>query len=787
MRIKLLGDLTMLISDSELFKIYRIDENSTFKDLINNIRDYAYNEIKLDPIFNIDEWMIKLLKAETFLYITTKRHRDHLLHACRIAALGELLFKKEFTYRDEKFTFLDYVKTIFIKNENIKTIFLRHELDINNDLVVKEKILQAWYVASLFHDIGYIYDAFTQSWKNLDFLKEFPNFRQLDLDIEKSIENFQEQFIVSQLHEDNCRYDFNRSFDHGKIGACIISNLVRDSNPVCEIAALITDGHTSNEKIEFEKEPLPFLLALLDEIQEWQRPVMGRKITDQALSEKISMFSPYAEKSLRSPELDNINYSFFLSNYLNAQSFYWDDIPEKDEKKLKNFLAKTFCIDWAKTAIIERIEMGKTFQVSSKDNSLFITLNPEKSNAYIIIDDGRVYKCRVATEGEILKLYIISNQISFKLNFLLNFKTNAKFMDRNNFSLPMMLYLKYKNFQRLRTNNNTEYLNDDRFIGEKLSRFNLSLKVKIISDFPLAHLWDRQCNILFTKSSEFKNSVISLWLENIIKYRDRVGKICFDLADEKTPRAFDADFSKVILESNDIYLRDSYIKEKECSVEIEYKRKHNINPEHLMVSIKVRRTIANSSPDIPINGFYACFDEFVLDKLEIGSIKVNHNEIKDVFKQELPVEKNTKEEQTYRENYAVYIPFKSPLTEEEPKEIEYKYSYTTSLKNMKQYDGIFNGRGKNNMKLANLTVKWDKKLFESNYNGCILFNGDHKDMKELLSGLRKKMSYLSCKDNFKACAGDLKGNIVKNNFIEFKYGFKNINPYNMVGFAWLEK
>ncbi len=72
-------------------------------------------------------------------------------------------------------------------------------------------------------------------------------------------------------------------------------------------------------KLWSTERPLSFLAVLLDEIQEWERPVLGRKLREQAFLAKIRQLSPYIEPQEAKSEL---NYISLTSN--NADNFEVD-------------------------------------------------------------------------------------------------------------------------------------------------------------------------------------------------------------------------------------------------------------------------------------------------------------------------------------------------------------------------------------------------------------------------------------------------------------------------------
>jgi hypothetical protein len=301
------------VDDSFILKTINIDKTDTFKGLIEGICHHVYSDIKLDSLFEIKNWMENLLESEAFLAITKKRHRDHLLHACRIAILGEKLLREDFPYKGSNLKLLDIVRNLMLKDESTKDRFHLYnphwDRDSDEDSIkesINEIIIQVWYISALFHDMGYVYESFLQGWTNINFLMNFPNFRDLYFDIESAMTKFKNEFTVSNTFPENSTYLFSRKCDHGKIGACLISNLVGESNLICDLASKITDDHTSNEIVEFEKNPLSFLLILLDEVQDWGRPTISKKMREQILSEELKNGSPFLQNGPVTPELEKV-------------------------------------------------------------------------------------------------------------------------------------------------------------------------------------------------------------------------------------------------------------------------------------------------------------------------------------------------------------------------------------------------------------------------------------------------------------------------------------------------
>lgn len=85
--------------------------------------------------------------------------------------------------------------------------------------------------------------------------------------------------------------------------------------------------------------------------------------------------------------------------------FCWNKIPGEDNDRLVEFLKGNYGIEWAEDAGIDAIEEGKTIQVCTENNSLFLVLNSTKTESILIIDDGRIDKLIADTENDELSIY----------------------------------------------------------------------------------------------------------------------------------------------------------------------------------------------------------------------------------------------------------------------------------------------------------------------------------------------------------------------------------------------
>jgi hypothetical protein len=93
--------------------------------------------------------------------------------------------------------------------------------------------------------------------------------------------------------------------------------------------------------------------------------------------------------------------------------FRWDQIPGKEEGRLKEFLIKEFGIDWVNNARIEKIYNGMAIKVSTENNFLSIRLNDKKTEALLEIDNCRTNILMAKMENDYLSTYKAPNNTSF--------------------------------------------------------------------------------------------------------------------------------------------------------------------------------------------------------------------------------------------------------------------------------------------------------------------------------------------------------------------------------------
>ena len=84
--------------------------------------------------------------------------------------------------------------------------------------------------------------------------------------------------------------------------------------------------------------------------------------------------------------------------------FSWEKIPGNDNVRLIEFLNRHFAIEWVKTAKIEKNDGDRAIKMSNGKNYLSISLNDEKTKAYLKTDDGRTYEFIAKMENSKLNI-----------------------------------------------------------------------------------------------------------------------------------------------------------------------------------------------------------------------------------------------------------------------------------------------------------------------------------------------------------------------------------------------
>jgi hypothetical protein len=345
----IISDISLISFYTDLLDIKDfIESDSNAKNKKNNLNqtmktiilEICNKELRIDEGVNLKKEMDELEKNEPMMYYGIKRYRDHLMHSARIALLGKWLMEKRFNYfleLDKKHKCSDC-----LENDKCPDLSDDKSLEISIDKMTPDLIVTAitdqektsipfnkpknlydydrafcyhlkkpgednllkkiWFITAIDHDIGYSFTYLRELFKSNSMLKsDSPdelNNPKLDKahtisTIKRELENvFDHLYDLIRTHatsidailHDTCL----KVIPHGVIGAFHVRNLI-ENEYVLEMAARAIARHDDDSRqICFHKEPLCFLLVLLDEIQEWGRPL---KIAEEFGFDEIQSFS----------------------------------------------------------------------------------------------------------------------------------------------------------------------------------------------------------------------------------------------------------------------------------------------------------------------------------------------------------------------------------------------------------------------------------------------------------------------------------------------------------------
>lgn len=100
--------------------------------------------------------------------------------------------------------------------------------------------------------------------------------------------------------------------------------------------------------------------------------------------------------------------------------FSWKKIPGTDDIRLREFLSRTYDIDWVKNAKIIKSKDDKIITLSNKDKNLSLTLNNDKSNIALKIGNIRINDFAAKIENDELNVYVYNKEFISLYNYIVN-------------------------------------------------------------------------------------------------------------------------------------------------------------------------------------------------------------------------------------------------------------------------------------------------------------------------------------------------------------------------------
>lgn len=242
---------------------YLLGEQSLTDDnihrLIQLMAQYGHGDLGIPARLDLRAHLLQAARGEPALHALKRFYRDHFFHAMEVCFLGHVLLETEL-YEDRCLW---------------QVVAERLNLPGN-----KQKVLRLWYMAALLHDIGYAMDVLNSSRKFLDFFHHSSALKLLDKSFEDAISQLSKE---PELKAFGIQQSPGTERDHGIIGALHLQSLLKrihkedstidvdEYKPAIEAIAL-HNLRGSNDRVSFSKQPLAFLLAVCDQLQEWRRP-----------------------------------------------------------------------------------------------------------------------------------------------------------------------------------------------------------------------------------------------------------------------------------------------------------------------------------------------------------------------------------------------------------------------------------------------------------------------------------------------------------------------------------
>ncbi|MCP4347646.1 MAG: hypothetical protein GY795_19245 [Desulfobacterales bacterium] len=216
--------------------------------LINIMAWYAHKVIGVDVELPIADTLKRIFESEASLYSLKPYYRDHLYHVIDVCMLGHLLL-----------------------SDDMERIFKIDEMELKT-------CLKQWYVASIFHDVGYIVELVSSSLKALKDIGS-PEIDEFSQKLSTAYQTAEEHYC----HRLFCKVDKARErcvlkgLDHGTTSASHLQHLlagIRDGENEYRQAldAIIAHNIHPNYPVRQKEAPVTALLILCDELQEWGRP-----------------------------------------------------------------------------------------------------------------------------------------------------------------------------------------------------------------------------------------------------------------------------------------------------------------------------------------------------------------------------------------------------------------------------------------------------------------------------------------------------------------------------------
>ena len=232
---------------------------SVIHGIMQRLDRYCHEDLKVPHRIDLRAHLLHAARGEPALHALRQFYRDHFFHVLEVASLGHLLL-------DTKVTEGQFLWEIV--SEKLPGSPSRQE------------VLKLWYTAAVLHDIGYAVNVLNGSRDHLKFFQHSDALRSLS---ERITNWFQDETELPEIKALGVGNTPDLRKDHGVVAAMHLRSLLEeigDSDPAVKSkdfepaiqAIALHNLRQPSDRISFGKQPLAFLLALCDQLQEWRRP-----------------------------------------------------------------------------------------------------------------------------------------------------------------------------------------------------------------------------------------------------------------------------------------------------------------------------------------------------------------------------------------------------------------------------------------------------------------------------------------------------------------------------------
>lgn len=207
---------------------------------------------------------------------TPKKIREHYKHQYRNAYLGSILMLE--------YDFLNAMTECILKSDSVVASYIKAQAE-GDKSDIRKILYQAYFIAAMFHDIGYPLDFFMRKAEQIHQYAPFYKIisSQIKTEFMEIRAMLAASFLFQVVSEEKIEDKYNRN-DHGCMSAISfllnfysagsIYSLDDRERCVVETAALAIYRHTDrleNNYMIFEEDPLSYMVRLCDDLQEWER------------------------------------------------------------------------------------------------------------------------------------------------------------------------------------------------------------------------------------------------------------------------------------------------------------------------------------------------------------------------------------------------------------------------------------------------------------------------------------------------------------------------------------